>query len=139
MNQQVENNAGEVRVTFTSIQDGKVSFKDLGITPEQVNLESGFLRLVFVLDGISDYSFYQVPTIEVSYEENCAETHWQCEFNRTVILDKMDHYGHSTVLLLDRKKLDSLQHRHENRLVIHAEFPIAAQIKVEDSYIHLFK
>lgn len=139
MSQQVENNVGEVRVTFTSQTEGKISFKELGIAPEHVSLESGFLRLVFVLDAISDYAFYQVPTIEVSYEENCAETHWQCEFNRTVILDKMDHYGHSTVLLLDRKKLDSLEHRHENRLIIHAEFPVAVQINVEDSYIHLFK
>ncbi len=139
MSQEVESNQGEVVVTFTSPTSGKVSFKELGISSEQVSLEGGFLRLVFNLNGIGEHAYYQVPTIEVAYYENCAETYWQCEFNETTILDKTDHHGHSTVLLLDRKKLESLEHRHENGMIVHAEFPIVAKINVEESYVHLFK
>ena len=139
MGQIIESNLGEVIVKFTSPTEGKISFADLGINDDQLVLEGGFLRLVFDLEGIGEHSYYAVPTVEVAYKENIRETHWQCDFNEETILDKMDHHGNSTVMLLDRKKVSSLEHHHENKLIVHAEFPESVHINTANSFIHLFK
>lgn len=139
MGQLIEINQGEIVVKFTSATKGKITFADLGISDEQLVLDGGFLRLRFDLEGIGEHDYFAVPTIEVTYKENSAETHWQCEFNGEMILDKMDHHGHSSVLLLNRKKLAELEHRHENELIVHAEFPIAVHLIAADSYINFFK
>jgi len=138
MGHSVEVNQGEIIVAFDAPTSGKLSFKDLGITKDQLVLEGGFLRLVFNLSGINEPHYYQMPTIEVAYDENCAETHWQCEFNQETILDTMAHHGHTTVLLLNRKKLEELEHRHENTLIVHAEFPEIVHLNPEKSYINFF-
>lgn len=139
MGQAIEINQGEIIVKFDSPTSGKLSFKDLGISDDQLVLEGGFLRMVFDMEGIGEHSYFQVPTIEVAYAENVAETHWQCDFNETTILDKTDHHGHSTVILLNRKVISSLEHHHENKLVLHAEFPQKVHLSAEDSYINFFK
>jgi len=139
MGQLIEVNQGEVNVKFTSPTKGKITFEELGLTDDQLVLDGGFLRLRFDLEGIGEHDYFAVPTVEVAYKENCAETHWQCDFNGETIVDKKDHHGHSTVLLLNRKKLSELEHRHENELVIHAEFPEAVHLKAADSYINFFK
>ena len=139
MGQLIEINEGEVIVKFTSPTAGKITFRNLGITDEQLVLSGGFLRLVFDMEGIGEHSYYAVPTIEVAYNENVGETHWQCDFNEETILDKMDHHGHSTVMLLDRKKISSLEHHHENKLIVHAEFPEPVHINTEKSFINFFK
>jgi hypothetical protein len=135
----IELNQGEIKVKLNQAVPGKVSFSDLGITNEASNLESGLLRLVIDLKDIGKHSYYQVPTIEVGYEENMSETHWVCEFNGETILDKLDHHGHSTVILLNRKILENLEQHHENALTLHAEFPQPAKLNLEKSYIHFFK
>ena len=139
MGQLIEVNEGEVIVKFTSPTAGKITFSDLGITDEQLVLSGGFLRLVFDMEGIGEHSYFAVPTVEVAYNENVGETHWQCDFNEETILDKTDHHGHSTVMLLDRKKISSLEHHHENKLIVHAEFPEAVHINTEKSFINFFK
>ena len=139
MGQLIEVNQGEIKFKFTSPTQGKVSFRDLGITDDQLELEGGFLRLLFDFEGIGEHNYFAVPTIEISYKENCAETHWQCDFNEQTILDKSDHHGHSTVLLLDRKKISSLEHHHQNKLVVHAEFPEKVHLVTDSSYINFFK
>ncbi len=135
----VELNQGEIKLNFSSPTPGKLSFTDLGIKQEASNLEGGVLRLVFDLEGIGEHSYYQIPTIELAYEENMKETHWSCEFNGKKILEKLDHQGHSTVLLLNRKVIKDLEQHHENTLVIHAQFPQSAKLNLEQSFIHLFK
>lgn len=135
----VELNQGEIKVKFNEPSTGKLSFAELGISNEGNSLESGLLRLVFDLEGIGEHNYYQVPTIEIFYEENMSETHWVCEFNGKTILDKFDHHGHSTVLLLNRKVLNNLEQHHENTLIVHAEFPQSAKLNMEKSYIHFFK
>lgn len=139
MSQTIEVNQGEIIVRFNEPVIGKVSFADLGITDEQVKLDGGFLRLVFDLEGIGEHDYFAVPTIEVMYSDKCSETHWQCEFNDETILDKTDHYGNSTVILMDRKKLSSLEHHHENKLIVHAEFPQEINLLPAQSYINFFK
>ena len=135
----VELNQGEIKVKLNELNKGKLSFAELGIDNEGNNIESGLLRLVFDFNGLGKHSYYQVPTIEVFYEESMSETHWVCEFNGKTILDKLDHHGHSTVLLLNRKILSSLEQHHENVLIVHAEFPQAANINLKKSYVNFFK
>jgi len=139
MGQLIEVNQGEVVVKFTSPTAGKISFADLGIKDEDMVLDGGFLRLKFDMEGIGEHDYYAVPTIEVAYKENCAETHWQCDFNGETILDKKDHHGNSTVMLLNRKKLSELEHHHENSLIVHAEFPEKVHIDTANSLINFFK
>lgn len=138
MGQNIEINQGETTIKFTSPTSGKVSFKALGIK-EDLTTEGGFLRIVFDMDGIGEHQYFQVPTIEVSYSEKVADTLWQCEFNGETILEKTDHYGKSTVILLNRKTLADLEHHHENRLVLHAEFPQVVTLNLEESFINFFK
>lgn len=139
MDTNVELNQGEVKINFTSPASGKLTFEQLGLKKEDLHLESGLLRLVFDFEGIGEHAYYQVPTVEVAYDEEMGETHWQCDFNAETILDKMDHHGHSTVLLMDRKKLSSLEHHHQNQLVVHAEFDKAVTIDPANSYVNFFK
>lgn len=137
--EQVEINQGEIKLNFNQAKSGKLSLSQLGLTNEDLVLENGLLRLVIHLDSIGEHKYFQVPTIEIAYVENEAETHWICDFNGETILDKTDHHGYSTILLLDRAKLTGLEHRHINTLVIHAEFPEAVHIKADKSFIQLFQ
>ncbi len=139
MGQTIEVNQGEIIVQFDTPVAGRVTLADLGITDDQLVVDGGFLRLVFNMEGIGEHDYYAVPTVEVAYQENCSETHWQCDFNRVTILDKYDHHGNSTVLLLDRKKLESLEHHHTNKLIVHAEFPEKVHLSATGSYVHFFK
>ena len=97
------------------------------------------LRLVFDFEGIGEHDYYQVPTVEIAYKEEMAETHWQCDFNEETIIDKTDHHGHSTVILMNRNKLSSLEHHHKNALIVHGEFPEPVHVLAEGSYINFFK
>lgn len=138
MAQTVEINQGEIKVKFKEAVKGKVSLKELGIKDSVISLKSGLLRLVFDLEGIGEHQYFQVPTMTIVYNEEVGETHWQCDFNGETIADKTDHHGHSTVILLNRKKLSELEHRHENTLILHAEFPQAVNINTEESLINFF-
>lgn len=139
MKNTVEINHGEIKLKFNEPISGKVSFSELGLSDNNLTLSNGFLRLVIDIEGIGKHSYFQVPTIEIKYKENLAKTHWQCDFNRETIVDKIDNHGNSTVILMDRKKLENLEHHHENKLILHAEFPEEVHILSNDSYINLFK
>jgi hypothetical protein len=139
MTQVVELNQGEIKIKFKNPEAGKITFEELGLKDEDLVLESGLLRMVFDLEGIGEHQYFKVPTIEVAYKEEVAETHWQCDFNDVTILDKMDHHGHSTVILMNRKTLSELEHHHENKLVLHAEFPQSVHLLAKGSYINFFK
>ena len=138
MSQKVELNQGEIKVNFSSPTSGKVSFAELGLSDADLVFEGGLVRLVFDFEGIGEHSYFQMPTVGISYREEMAETHWQCDFNEETILDKTDHHGHSTVILLNRNKLSELEHHHKNALIVHGEFPQAAHVIAKDSYITFF-
>lgn len=139
MKQEVEVNQGEVKISFNNPVSGKVSLAELGVEDSNLVVDGGFLRLRFELGKEGENHFFSMPTVEISYLENVSETHWQCEFNGEVILDKLDHHGKSTVILLNRDKLESLQQRHENTLIIHAEFPESVHVDPKNSFVQLFK
>lgn len=139
MDTNIEINPGELKVSFSTPLAGKISFSELGLKDEDMFLENGLLRLVIDLEGIGEHQYFKVPTVEVAYQEEMAQTHWQCEFNRVTILDKMDNHGRSTVMLMDRKKMADLEHHHQNKLIIHGEFPGPVHIIGAESYLNLFK
>ncbi|MEX2483344.1 MAG: hypothetical protein WED10_02240 [Brumimicrobium sp.] len=138
-NQTVQSGEGEIKVAITSDMKGKLSFKELGFTSENIKIKGGFLRIVFDFGQFDKNNFYSTPTVELAYDKNVAETHWQCDFNGKMISDKMDNHGNSTVILLQRDKMiDQLQH-HENTLIVHGEFPENVTIDLENSFINLVK
>ena len=137
MTQTIEVTTGEIKVKFNQAVKGKVTLAELGVSNEQ--LDGGFLRLVFDMEGIGEHAYYAVPTIEVAYDQQVADSHWQCEFNGTTLIDKVDHFGNSTVILLDRKKLANLEQHHENVMILHAELPSEVNLDADNSYINFFK
>lgn len=138
MNEITSVNPGELKVKFAEPSKGKISFAKLGFDNENLYVEGGFIRIVFDFEGIGEHHYFKMPTVEVAYKEEMAETHWICDFNEETILDKMDHHGHSTVMLLNRKKLAELEHHHENKLIVHAEFPAPVHLDADKSYINFF-
>lgn len=138
MKENIEINQGEIKVKFATPQKGQLSFEELGLKDEDLIVKGGFLRIVFDFEGIGEHHYYQIPTLKIAYKEKMAETHWICDFNRTTILDKTDHHGHSTIILLDRKKISKLEHHHENKLIIHAEFPADVHLLAKDSFVNFF-
>jgi hypothetical protein len=139
MDQTVQSGEGEVKVLISATAKGKISFKELGISSDQISTDGGFLRVVFDFGQFDAKDFYAVPTVEIAYDKNVAETHWQCDFNGETILDKMDNHGNSTVMLLQRNKMEQKVQHHDNGLVVHGEFPSSVNIDLENSYIHLVK
>lgn len=138
MKDHLEVNQGEIKLTINESNKGKVYLSDLGLKSSDMELEAGLLRFVVDFKNLDQVHFAAVPTIEFSYKEEMGETHWQCDFNGTMIADKLDHHGHSTVVLLKRDGIEDLIQRHENTMVLHAEFPKPAVIDPEKSYIALF-
>ena len=139
MSERIELNPGEIKIKFSSPSAGKISFKELGLNDEDLVFDGGMLRIVFDFEGIGEHDYYKVPMLEISYKENMAEIHWQCDFNEETIVDKLDHHGHSSIILMNRKKLSELEHHHENKLIVHGEFPEPAHLLAETSYINFFK
>ncbi len=138
MNQVVEVNQGEIRINFSEPVQGKTTLEDLGLSDNDLVFEGGLLRMVFDFEGMGPHRYYSMPTIEIAYKENMAETHWLMEFNENTILDKTDHHGRSTVILMSRKKWEESEHHHENKLILHAEFPGPVHLIAADSYINFF-
>ena len=138
MSQTVEINQGEVVIDFKSPSKGKISFTELGLTNENLFFEGGLLRMVFDFEGIGEHHYFKMPTIEVAYKEDMAETHWQLDFNEETILDKTDHHGHSTIILFNRNKLSELEHHHQNKLILHAEFPKSVHLIADKCFINFF-
>ena len=120
MEQMVEINPGEIRIKFAAPVSGKTTFAELGLTDNDLVFDSGLIRMVFDFEGIGEHSYFKMPTIQVAYKEEMAETHWICDFNNETILDKLDHHGRSSVLLMDRNKLSNLEQHHENTLRLYA-------------------
>lgn len=139
MSEAIELNQGEIKINFSTPTPGKLSFKDLGLKSEDLVFDGGLLRIVFDFEGIGEHQYYKMPKIEFTYKENMAEIHWQCDFNNQTIVDKTDHHGHSSIILLNRNKLSELEHHHENQLVVHGEFPEPAHLIAEKTFIHFFK
>jgi hypothetical protein len=135
ISQQLE---GELKITMKEVTFDKFSLLDAGITNPSYTVQGGNLRIKVEMGYIQDYHFYKMPIIEFHYENNIHESEWVVEFNGEEILTKKDHSGHSTILLLDRKKMNDLVQRHENNLLIHGDFSEEVHIK-NDSHFNLLE
>ncbi len=130
-------NQGEIKLDINVNQKGKLTFAELGLSSENLFIEGGNLRLVIDVEQSKDIQFASHPTIELCYAEKMEETHWSVEFNGSTVLDKYDHSGSATLLLLKREVLSDIHH-HENQLIIHAQLTSEAHIDPNKSYISLF-
>ncbi|WP_233897034.1 hypothetical protein [Tenacibaculum piscium] len=120
---------GELKIVMDTPAFNKFSLKDAGLKEDSYTVEGGNLRLNIALGYIQDYNFYKMPVIELEYENNIHESEWIVEFNGENILEKKDHSGTKTILLLNRNKMNKLVHRHENNLIIHGDFSEKVNIK----------
>lgn len=134
-----EVNPGEFHVKFEKLVAGKLSLKDLGFSNENLQVEGGNLRIMLEFGNLGEVHFYKMPTIEIEYVEKIGESEWQVEFNDEVVLDKTDHSGHSTLMMINRSKLDALKHRHINNMIIRADMPKAVHINAENSFINILE
>ncbi|MEM6630767.1 MAG: hypothetical protein AAF694_13895 [Bacteroidota bacterium] len=139
MEQAIEINPGEVVLHFDKPLTGKITLEELGFTDKQLFFEEGRIRMVFDFNQLGPHQYYRMPTLEMSYKEEMGETHWQCEFNEETLIDKYDHHGHCTVILLNREKMQKLEHHHVNQLILHAEFPSSVHLISKNSYVHFFQ
>ncbi|MCB9236120.1 MAG: hypothetical protein H6581_31015 [Bacteroidia bacterium] len=138
-NSSVEINPGEIKVTMDQPVTGKFTLRDLGISNQDLMVEGGNLRLVFEMGNLGDLHFYKMPTLELAYRENAHESGWVVEFNGENILEKTDHSGHATVLLLHRNKLDEYRHRHLNTLILHGDLSEQVQLSADNSFFNLLE
>lgn len=133
MSVQLELTEGQLEINMKETATGKFSLAEAGLKDETYNVEGGNLRIKVDLGYIKDAHFYKMPVIELEYTQNIHESEWIVEFNGTNILEKKDHSGHATILLLNRKKMDELKQRHENTLLIHGDFSEVVAIKNSSS------
>lgn len=134
----IEINQGEIKISITENDTGDITLASLGLKSEDLVLDGGLLRLTIELGALPHNKFYKNPTVFISYKEEVDETAWQCDYNNETVVEKTDHHGKSTVILINRKKLDELHHRHINTFVLHGEFPEAVHLVPEETYIHFF-
>lgn len=134
----IEVNQGEIVVKISEENKGKLTFAELGLTEEDCFFEGGLLRIVFEIAPSKTLGFYQKPTFELKYKEKMEETHWSVDFNGKKVLDTTDHSGNATLLLLNKKELEAEIHRHENNLILHAQFTSPAHVQIAESFITLF-
>jgi len=127
---------GEIRITAVA---GRNALQSLGLSDEQLKIEGGNIRLVFELGNMEGQHFFKNPTIEIAYHEHLGESTWVAEFNGENILEKTDHAGNATLLLLQRGKLEALLHRHENILIIHGDLPAQIGLNAANTFFNLIE
>ncbi len=129
---------GQLKITMENPIFGEFTLEDAGFKEEAYKVEGGNLRLKMDLGAIENHNFFRMPVIQLNYKNNIHESEWIVEFNGENILEKKDHSGHSTVLLLNRNKMEKLKNRHENALIIHGDFSEEVNIKY-DSHFHILE
>lgn len=125
----------QVKIEMEKPVVGRFSLKDAGLNEDFYKVEGGNLRIKVEMGYIQDFHLYKMPIIELDYTQKIHESEWVVEFNGENILEKKDHSGQSTVLLLKRSKMNDLLHRHENTLLIHADFSEEVEIKNSSSMV----
>ena len=84
---------------------GRFSLADLGLKGDDLLVKGGNLRIVIELGQLQGIHFYKMPLFEFSYLSNIHESEWVVEYNGQNVLEKKDHSGRSTVLLLKRQPI----------------------------------
>jgi hypothetical protein len=130
---------GEIKISFSEPKAGKLSFADLGLTEKTFEAKGGMLRLSVELGQMGSHKLYRTPTVGLAYMSNEGPSDWHVEFNGVNVAEKSDHGGYSTIILLDRKKLESLLHHHVNTLIVHGELGDVAKLDFRMCFVHLLE
>jgi hypothetical protein len=130
---------GEIRITFAEPKAGKITFTELGLNDQTFVAKGGLMRLMVEMGQFGNHRFYHNPTVGLAYQTKEGPSDWHVEFNGVNVTDKSDHGGLSTLIMLDRKKLESLVHRHENNLVVHGELGDDAKLDLRMCFIQLLE
>lgn len=125
---------GQIQITMKQPVFDKFTLGCSGFGENTYQTIGGNVRIQINLGAIQDIHFYKMPIIELNYTNKIHESGWVVEFNGTNILEKTDHSGQATILLLNRKKMMELVHRHENTILIHGDFSEEVEIKKESSF-----
>lgn len=129
---------GQLKLTMKKPVSGAFALKEVGLSYEYYKVEGGNLRIKVEMGYIQEVNLYKMPVIEFEYSKKIGASEWIVEFNGVNILEKKDHSGQATVLLLNRKKMEELEQRHENILLIHGDFSEEVSIK-NTSNMHLIE
>lgn len=129
---------GQIKIVMQEAAFGKFTLTEAGFGEDTYEVEGGNLRIKIELGYIQDVNFYKMPILEFEYTEKISTSEWIVEFNGVNILEKKDHSGQATVLLLNRNKMKDLQQRHENILLIHGDFSEVVHLK-SNSAFHLLE
>lgn len=125
---------GQIKITMKQPAFDKFTLGCSGLRENTYKTKGGNVRIQINLGAIQDIHFYKMPIIELNYTDKIHESGWVVEFNGTNILEKTDHSGQSTILLLNRKKMIELVNRHENTILIHGDFSEEVELKKESSF-----
>lgn len=129
---------GQIQIVMQEAAFGKFSLEAAGLNAPSYEVEGGNLRIEIKMGYIQDVNFYKMPILEFEYTDKIAQSEWVVEFNGVNILEKKDHSGQATILLLNRNKMKELEQRHENTLLIHGDFSEVVHIK-NSSSLHLLE
>lgn len=133
----LDTEGGQVLVKFAEhLVAGKTTLASLGLTDKDLYVAGGNLRLVIQFDQIGGH-LYHNPTFEIVYHEKVKETSWQVELNGEVLLDKADPSGNSTLLLINRKKMETALKPRHNELIIRSDMPLDVTLSAEGCFFHL--
>lgn len=129
---------GELKVELKAHNEDRISFKDIGAKSDYYDVKGGNLRILIDIGPVEFDEFYRMPIAEFTYRDNIQESEWIVEFNGQNILERIDHSGHSTIILFSRNRLKELIQRHENKLIIHGDFSKEVHIDLAKSSFHVF-
>lgn len=125
---------GQIQLTMNQPVFEKFTLDASGLEEDTYKTKGGNVRIQINLGAIQNIHFYKMPVIELNYTEKIHESGWIVEFNGTNILEKTDHSGQATILLLNRSKMVDLVQRHENTILIHGDFSEEVELKKESSF-----
>lgn len=128
---------GEISIEFDTLVSGKHTFSGLGFQDSQLFVAGGNLRFALRFDTLGNGHFCKAPTLVFTYNKPVRDTFWQVEFNRILLLEQYDPSGNTTVLVLDRSRMEPHLKSHNNRLVVHADFNCEFTLVSSDSTVRL--
>lgn len=125
---------GQIQFTMNQPVFEKFTLETAGFQEESYKTKGGNVRIQINLGAIQNVNFYKMPVIELNYAGKIHESGWIVEFNGTNILEKTDHSGQATILLLNRNKMTDLVQRHENTILIHGDFSEEVELQKDSSF-----
>lgn len=133
----IDTEGGQALVKFEGdLVAGKTMLATLGFSDKDLYVAGGNLRFVIQFDGLGGH-LYHNPTFEIVYHEKVKETTWQVELNGHLLLEKADPSGNSTLLMLNRKKMEEALKARNNEIIVRSDMPLDVTLDAACSFFHL--